>query len=99
LSLSKPLSRWLSLSEPSEGLDIGQEAVRVFDCVRYEAEEAGGGAAVAHAVVEGERQLGDLADSQLSVHHPRLVDDPADAEDGHLRWLMIAAEPSTPNTP
>jgi hypothetical protein len=73
--------------ETPDGSDIGEERVRVFNRVRDKAQEAGGGAAVADAVVEGQRQLGHFADGQLAVHHPRLVDDPSDAEDGHLRMV------------
>lgn len=53
---------------------------RVLDLIGHTAEEAAGRAAVAHAMVQRERQLGDLADGELAVDHPRLVDDPPVAE-------------------
>src|ERR671919_1044233 len=63
---------------------IGEQADRPLDAVRDEAEEPAGRSAVAHPVVERQRQLGDLADCQLSVDHPGLVDDPTDPEQGGL---------------
>src|SRR5439155_4671979 len=60
--------------------DAAEEDVRVLDAVGDEAQEAAGHRAVADAVVEGERELGDLADGELPVDDPRLVDDPPDAE-------------------
>jgi hypothetical protein len=49
------------------------------------AQEAARGPAVADPVVEGQRQLGHLADGQLPADSPGPVDDPAQAEDRHLR--------------
>src|SRR5919106_2479399 len=63
---------------------IGEQADRPLDAVRDEAEEPASRSAVAHPVVEGQRQLGDLADSQLAVDDPRLVDNPTDPEQGGL---------------
>jgi hypothetical protein len=40
-----------------------------------------------------------LADCELAVDHPGLVDHPADAEDPTSGCLMIAAVPSTPEDP
>lgn len=49
------------------------------------AQEAARGPAVADPVVEGQRQLGHLADGQLPADSPGPVDDPAQAEDRYLR--------------
>jgi hypothetical protein len=49
------------------------------------AQEAARGPAVADPVVEGQRQLGHLADGQLPAGSPGPVDDPAQAQDRYLR--------------
>src|SRR5215207_7575837 len=59
---------------------IGEQADRPLDAVRDEAEEPASRCAVAHPVVERQRQLCDLADSQFSVDDPGLVDDPTDPQ-------------------
>ena len=61
-------------------LQVGEHADRPFDAVGDVPQEAAGGAAVADPVVEGQRELGDLAHRELTLDHPGLVDDPADAE-------------------
>jgi hypothetical protein len=49
------------------------------------AREAARGPAAADPAVEGQRQLGHLADGQLPAGSPGPVDDPAQAEDRYLR--------------
>ena len=75
---------------------IRQRAPRVLDRVGDVAQEAAGGAAVADPVIERERQLGDLADSELPVDHPVLVDDAADAQDPDLRVVDDRGGPVHP---
>jgi hypothetical protein len=49
------------------------------------AQEAARGPAVADPAVEDQRRLGHLAGGQLPAESPAPVDDPAQAEDRHLR--------------
>src|SRR5919106_427247 len=73
-----------SWARPWRSSTSTRSTFRPPDAVRDEAEEPAGRSAVAHPVVERQRQLGDLADCQLSVDHPGLVDDPTDPEQGGL---------------
>ncbi len=81
----RPAQALGDVSERRGGLHVCERAARVLDCVGDVPEEAGSGFAVAHSVVEGEGQLGDLADGQLPPgDHPGPVDDTAHAEHRNL---------------
>ena len=65
-------------SEVTQGRD------RLLEVVRERAQETAGRSAVADAMVEGQRDLGDLAHGQRAVDDPGAVDDPAQADDRDL---------------
>src|ERR1700761_270292 len=68
----------------ANGSEITQRGNGRFDAVGHVAQEPARYAAVAHPVVEGQRQLADLAGGDLAVDDPGPVEDAADAEDCHL---------------
>lgn len=64
--------------------EVGDEDCGLFDAVSDVVQEPAGNAAVADAVVKGERELRDLAYGELAVDDPGLVGDAAYAEDRRL---------------
>ena len=68
---------------PRGGSDLRESGHWVLHRIGHEAQEPGRGAAVAHPVVEGQRELGDVAGDDM-VDDPRTAQDPARAEDGDL---------------
>src|SRR5882757_6577062 len=69
----------------SPSLEVGDRRDGRFDCIGDCAHETGGRRAIADAMVEDERHLGDLSYGHLTVYDPGTVDDPAEAEDRYLR--------------
>src|ERR1700678_4309552 len=81
------------VGKPRGALKVAEGGGGRLDAVGDVAEEAAGGAAVAGPVVEGQRQLGDLAHGELAVDHPRAIDDAAQAEDRDLRMVDDGGRP------
>ncbi len=71
----------------------------MLDQLGHAPEEARGVPAVAHAMIEHQRQLRDAASDDLTVDNPRALDDAADAEDGDVgviddRGRAVDTEPA-----
>ena len=84
---------------PAPGLSGCRDGSGGGDAVDDVTEEAGRGAAVADTVVEGQRQVDDLAHLHPSVHRPGRSTRRPILSMAVWGWLSSGVAPSTPSTP